>query len=63
VNDQPHDCPLCGLDFTGEACHSGCPMARACTLIRCPRCGYEFLEEGSITKWFRRLTRRTEARP
>lgn len=37
-------CPLCGKTYdeknTGSAC-KGCPMAKGCTLIRCPNCGYE----------------------
>ncbi len=49
------DCPLCGLDFEGVACHSSCPMSHGCEMVRCPRCGYEFVEEGWIVKKLRRL--------
>ena len=56
-----HECPLCGLDFTGEECHSSCPMARGCAMIRCPRCNYEFVESGRFLDMLRRWIRRAPA--
>ena len=38
------ECTLCGLDFVGDECRPACPLARGCPMIRCPRCGYEFVE-------------------
>ena len=38
------ECTLCGLDFVDGECRPSCPIARGCPMIRCPRCGYEFLE-------------------
>ena len=58
-----HDCPLCGLDFTGAECRSSCPMARGCSMIRCPRCGYEFVESGRFVDMLRRWIRRAPACP
>ena len=50
-----YQCPLCSLDFEGAACHSACPMSKGCAMVRCPRCGYEFVEEGTLAKMVRRL--------
>ncbi len=58
-----HECPLCGLDFTGEECHSSCPMARGCAMIRCPRCDYEFVESGRLLDMLRRWVRRAPVSP
>jgi hypothetical protein len=30
-------------------------MARGCNMIRCPHCGYEYVEEGLIANALRRL--------
>ncbi len=41
-------CPLCGFEFNendaSKACR-GCPLAKACSLVKCPNCGYEFPSE------------------
>ena len=58
---KTHECPLCGLDFAGEECHSSCPMARGCAMIRCPRCNYEFVESGRFLDMLRRWVRRAPA--
>lgn len=61
-NDRRFDCPLCGIDFTGAACHASCPFARGCAMVRCPACGYEFIEDGWTTRvlrWLRERRRRT----
>lgn len=59
MNDEKnYECPLCGTDFDGAQCHSACPMSRGCTMVRCPHCGYEFVESGRFTdmlwRWIRR---------
>jgi Fe2+ transport system protein FeoA len=54
-----YECPLCGTDFDGAACHSACPMSRGCTMVRCPHCSYEFVESGRIVDMLRRWIRRT----
>ena len=56
-----HECPLCGTDFDGEACHSACPMARGCDMVRCPRCSYEFVESGRFVDMLLRWVRRAPA--
>lgn len=53
-----YECPLCGTDFEGAQCHSTCPMSRGCTMVRCPHCGYEFVESGRFTDMLRRWIRR-----
>jgi len=58
MSEATHECPLCGLDFTGAECHSSCPMARGCAMIRCPRCNYEFVESGRFLDMLRRWIRR-----
>lgn len=57
-----YECPLCGTDFTGSECHSSCPMAKGCTMVRCPRCAYEFVESGRIADMLRRWIRRAPAK-
>ena len=29
-----------------EAC-AGCPLAKGCTVLCCPRCGYQFIERSA----------------
>jgi Fe2+ transport system protein FeoA len=57
-NERAYDCPLCGTDFTGAECHSSCPMSSGCSMVRCPHCGYEFVESGRfvdmLLRWIRR---------
>lgn len=48
-------CPLCALDFAGRSCHLACPISRGCAMVRCPRCGYEFVEDGRVARWLRRM--------
>lgn len=59
----PHDCPLCGHHFAGDAgCPSGCPMAKGCGMVKCPNCRYEWVErsrtvdavKGLLGRWFGR---------
>ena len=56
-----HECPLCGTDFDGAKCHSACPLARGCAMVRCPHCGYEFVQSGRFTDMLRRWIRRAPA--
>lgn len=57
-DDRAYECPLCGTDFTGAECRSSCPMSRGCRMVRCPHCGYEFVESGRITDMLKRWIRR-----
>jgi hypothetical protein len=56
-----YECPLCGTDFTGAECRPSCPMARGCSMVRCPRCNYEFVESGRFVDMLRRWIRRAPA--
>lgn len=40
-------CRLCGHGFDPQAlaCHSECPMGSRCSLICCPACGYQVVDE------------------
>ena len=58
-----YDCPLCGTDFEHAECRSSCPMSRGCAMVRCPRCGYEFVESGKLADMLRRWIRRSPAPP
>ncbi len=58
MSERVHECPLCGTDFSGAECHSSCPMARGCSMVRCPRCSYEFVESGRFVDMLRRWIRR-----
>jgi Fe2+ transport system protein FeoA len=56
--ERTYDCPLCGTDFHGAECHSSCPMSRGCAMVRCPHCGYEFVESGRFVDMLLRWVRR-----
>ena len=40
-------CRLCGHAFDpgALACHAGCPLGSRCSLICCPSCGYQTVDE------------------
>jgi hypothetical protein len=52
-------CDFCGLDFDpacSEQSCQGCPLARGCSKISCPRCGYAILPEAKLIGWIRSIT-------
>ena len=53
-----YECPLCNLEFEGENCRAKCGMSKGCTRVKCPRCSYEFVTDGSLANLFRRLIAR-----
>jgi hypothetical protein len=55
--EQEHFCSLCSFTFRGSECHSGCPFAQGCRMVRCPRCSYEFVDESTVVNWFKRMFR------
>jgi len=61
MSERLHECPLCATDFNGAECHSSCPMSSGCAMVRCPRCGYEFVESGRFVDMLRRWIRRAPA--
>ena len=58
-------CKLCGYEFDAAslACHTQCPMGSRCTLICCPNCGYQVVDESKsrLAKLLRRLLPAGEA--
>ncbi len=40
-------CRLCGHEFeaTQLVCHASCPLGSRCSLICCPNCGYQVVDE------------------
>ena len=42
--ETKYKCALCGYEFSKDDGHtscSGCPLAGACHMVKCPNCGYE----------------------
>lgn len=52
-------CRLCGHVFeaSGLACHASCPLGSRCSLICCPNCGYQVVDESKsgLVRALRRL--------
>lgn len=52
-------CSLCGHAFEpdGLACHASCPLGARCSLICCPNCGFQVVDEAKsgIVQALRRL--------
>ncbi|HSN15421.1 MAG TPA: hypothetical protein VLT61_12370 [Anaeromyxobacteraceae bacterium] len=40
-------CPLCGqvFDPATQGCRPSCPLAKGCSVVCCPGCGYSFPQE------------------
>lgn len=58
-------CPLCGTRYTeedGRSCSPGCPLGRACGLLKCPACDYEVPAPTRLTRWLARWLGRGERR-
>ncbi len=56
-------CDFCGLDFDptcAEQSCQGCPLARGCSKLNCPRCGYPILPEAKLIGWFRNLLQKPQ---
>jgi hypothetical protein len=58
MSPSEYKCPLCGhgFDKSDVKCHA-CPMARTCSVICCPNCGYGFTGESRVAGLARRLFR------
>ncbi len=48
-------CPLCQERFDERTTCHGCGLKGHCMLLRCPRCGYEFVEESKTVRLIRRF--------
>ena len=57
-------CPLCGADFDaeGQGCRPSCPMAKGCSVVCCPSCGYSFPQVRGLAGGLRRLIDRMDRR-
>jgi hypothetical protein len=53
-------CPLCGNAFAagGQGCRPSCPLAKGCSVVCCPSCGYSFPQETGLAGRLRRLVDR-----
>jgi predicted RNA-binding Zn-ribbon protein involved in translation (DUF1610 family) len=49
-------CALCGARFSHglQAC-GRCPLRRACDVVQCPSCGYQFPRSSRVAAWLARL--------
>ena len=50
-------CSMCGMEFdekNGLCSCKGCPLAKSCSFIKCPNCGYETVPD---PKWAEKLRR------
>lgn len=52
-------CELCGHGFEASqlVCHASCPLGSRCSLICCPNCGYQVVDESKsgVVKALRRI--------
>jgi hypothetical protein len=60
VTGHTESCPLCGtrFDAEGKGCRPSCPMARGCSTVCCPGCGYSFPQTsagltGKLVSWLK----------
>ncbi len=56
-------CPLCSAAFdpAGLGCRPSCPMAKGCSVVCCPSCGYSFPQETGLAGGLRRLLDRLKS--
>lgn len=57
-------CLLCGHDFdpAGLGCKPGCPLAKGCNIVCCPRCGHSSPRETGLAGLLRRALVKLERR-
>jgi hypothetical protein len=57
-------CPLCAMEFDaeGQGCRPSCPLAKGCSVVCCPSCGYSFPQERGLAGGLRRLLDRMKSR-
>ncbi len=51
-------CPLCSHHFADQAGCRGCGLLSNCALVRCPNCGYEFVERSRVVDFINRVVLR-----
>jgi hypothetical protein len=57
-------CALCGTSFdpSGQGCRPSCPLAKGCSVVCCPSCGYSFPQETGLAGRLRSLIDRRRSR-
>ncbi len=57
-------CPLCGATFDAgsQGCRPSCPMAKGCSVVCCPSCGYSVPQESGVAGGLRKLLDRLKER-
>jgi hypothetical protein len=57
-------CPLCGVAFDadGRGCRPSCVLAKGCSVVCCPSCGYGFPQETGLAGRLRRFIDRVKDR-
>jgi hypothetical protein len=57
-------CALCSHEFdaASQGCRPGCPLARGCGLLCCPRCGHSFPKETRLSAFVKRTLVKLERR-
>lgn len=55
IESTVYTCPLCCNKFVGADCRGSCVMSAGCNMVRCPRCAYEFVEEGTLANLIRKM--------
>ena len=60
MSEHLQRCPLCDTSFDAEGlgCRPSCPLAKRCTTVCCPNCGYSFPQTdagltGRLARWLR----------
>lgn len=55
-------CSMCGYEFSADnlACHASCPLAKGCSVICCPNCGYTTVDSRNsrIVRLFQDLAKK-----
>lgn len=61
---ETQTCPLCQVAFppSCESCPPSCPMAKGCSVLSCPSCGYRFPKPTGLSAWLARFFAERRAR-
>ena len=57
IEPEQMSCPLCQAAFDPSCanCSSACPMAKDCSVLTCPSCGYSFPKPTGLSAWLARF--------
>ena len=55
-------CPLCGYEFDekNSECHKECPLNKECSMVCCPSCHYQFVNESKTVNFIKKLFQKVE---